>query len=474
MKRSLLVPGLLTTAFLAMRCTGSDGGTGDGGNSDAGEGGSVGSGASAGNAGKAGAGAGTAGTAGSASNLCEPGESRACVGPGGCQGGQVCRPNGSGWAACDCGTGTGGGGGEVNTGGTGNAGSSGEAGDTSSGGTGGASEGGTGGESGAPGGGSSGEGGVGNTSGAAGAGAVSGNGGTSGAGGSGGTAGTAGLNCGATTGLELVPAPAENETAWVDRDANCLGIEGAIFTVEDGVGSDIYFTSRNGRLCMAGHAEQVVGGNFATYWGVFVSIQLNNVGGNAMTYDADANNVDGFKFTLSGDNVPAEIRPRFRVDGSGTEYCKQICESGTQSILLSDARASCWTGTTGATPNHQNLTLLEFQIPSNATADVTFDFCIDDIIAIQDNANVGNPGCGSGGSGGTGGTSGTGGTAGTSGAGAGGTSGGGTGGTGGGPDSCVGHCGGVSESENCGCDELCEYYEDCCIDYDDECAPMAR
>lgn len=50
-----------------------------------------------------------------------------------------------------------------------------------------------------------------------------------------------------------------------------------------------------------------------------------------------------------------------------------------------------------------------------------------------------------------------------------------TGGTGGGgPDSCVGHCGGPSESENCACDELCEYYEDCCIDYDDECAPMAR
>lgn len=41
MKRSLFVPGLLTTAFLAMRCTGSDGGTGAGGNSDAGEGGSV-------------------------------------------------------------------------------------------------------------------------------------------------------------------------------------------------------------------------------------------------------------------------------------------------------------------------------------------------------------------------------------------------------------------------------------------------
>lgn len=35
--------------------------------------------------------------------LCVPGASQACVGPGGCQGGQVCLPDGSGFGACDCG-----------------------------------------------------------------------------------------------------------------------------------------------------------------------------------------------------------------------------------------------------------------------------------------------------------------------------------------------------------------------------------
>jgi hypothetical protein len=34
---------------------------------------------------------------------CVPGASQACVGPGGCQGGQVCLPDGSGLAPCDCG-----------------------------------------------------------------------------------------------------------------------------------------------------------------------------------------------------------------------------------------------------------------------------------------------------------------------------------------------------------------------------------
>jgi hypothetical protein len=35
--------------------------------------------------------------------VCVPGASRACVGPGGCNGGQACRPDGSGFGPCDCG-----------------------------------------------------------------------------------------------------------------------------------------------------------------------------------------------------------------------------------------------------------------------------------------------------------------------------------------------------------------------------------
>jgi hypothetical protein len=34
---------------------------------------------------------------------CVPGSSQACVGPSGCAGGQVCRPDGSAFGVCDCG-----------------------------------------------------------------------------------------------------------------------------------------------------------------------------------------------------------------------------------------------------------------------------------------------------------------------------------------------------------------------------------
>jgi hypothetical protein len=37
------------------------------------------------------------------SPVCSPGQTRECVGPGACKGGQVCLSDGGGFAACDCG-----------------------------------------------------------------------------------------------------------------------------------------------------------------------------------------------------------------------------------------------------------------------------------------------------------------------------------------------------------------------------------
>ena len=39
-----------------------------------------------------------------ATNVCASGDTRACVGVGACAGGQVCRPDGTGFGPCDCGS----------------------------------------------------------------------------------------------------------------------------------------------------------------------------------------------------------------------------------------------------------------------------------------------------------------------------------------------------------------------------------
>lgn len=68
------------------------------------------------------------------SGTCAPGDTRACVGPGACQGGQTCDKDGA-WSGCDCGGGSGGGSGGSAGGGAGGGGGTGGA----SGGSGGAS-----------------------------------------------------------------------------------------------------------------------------------------------------------------------------------------------------------------------------------------------------------------------------------------------------------------------------------------------
>lgn len=92
----------------------------------------------------------TGGSAGTTS-ACSPGETRTCVGPGACQGGQTCEQSGT-WSTCDCGAGGSGGsggsggtagspsgGGGTPTGGSGGvAGTDGSAGSGATGGTGGA------------------------------------------------------------------------------------------------------------------------------------------------------------------------------------------------------------------------------------------------------------------------------------------------------------------------------------------------
>jgi len=42
----------------------------------------------------------------STAGVCTKGSTQACIGPGACQGGQSCLPDGSGYGACDCGGGT--------------------------------------------------------------------------------------------------------------------------------------------------------------------------------------------------------------------------------------------------------------------------------------------------------------------------------------------------------------------------------
>jgi hypothetical protein len=359
----LLFPGLLLTGFLTSQCSlfdsknssDDDDDGGDGGGGQSGEsttGGSSGSGS--GRAGRPSTGGtGSAGKGGS--------------GTGGNDGGTT-----SVGGSATGGSATGG---DGNTGALGGS-NPGSGGDGATGGT--VESGGTGGALGGSGGG----GGVGGSSG--------GTGGSSG--GTGGSGG--GLSCGAGEGLALPIEPGEDaQSAWIDGSSNCVGIQGALYPSVDEVGSSLTITDSDGRICVAGTVKRVLSGDFDNYWGARLVIQLNNDGdATALPYDAVTHGVDGFKFTLSGSAVPEELRPTLFNSASATQYCKRVCATGAQSILLSEAHVDCWEGTTGSTPTGTSLERLEFTIPSNELADIPFDFCIEALTAITNGTTVGDPG----------------------------------------------------------------------------------
>jgi hypothetical protein len=361
----LLFPALLLTGFLSSQCSLFDSKNSDDDDDDGGDGGESGESMKGGASG----GAGRASTGGTGSSG-KGGSGTGGSGTGGNDGG----------ATSVGGSATGG----SSTGGDGNTGAlggtdPGAGGDASSGGTGGGVEsGGTGGA-------------LGGTGGAGGG----GSGGTGGAGGSVGTGGSAGgLSCGIGEGFELPIEPGEDsQSGWIDASSNCVGIQGALYPIVDVIGSTMTITDTEGRICVTGTSKRVVGGDFTTYWGARLVIQLNNDGAaTALPYDAIAQGVEGFKFTLSGAVMPAEIRPTLFNTASDTQYCKRICASGAQSILITEATVDCWDGESAVTPAGTSLERLEFSVPSSASADVPFDFCIEGFTAILDDTTVGDPG----------------------------------------------------------------------------------
>ena len=205
-------------------------------------------------------------------------------------------------------------------------------------------------------------------------------------GGTGGTAGVGGAVCQALPAtcaanreaLELSPL-----AGYVARSSNCAGVQGAVVAFADTVGSQISVTSANDDICVSGTAVHAVNGNFDSYWGAVVALELNNDGvGNLLPYNATSNGVGGFVLSLTGAGIPSDLRFRVAVSGQSTAYCAPLASNTLpQFVNLVDTHPQCWLGGDVTTPDRTRLERIELQIPSQAVADVPFNFCIKDLMA---------------------------------------------------------------------------------------------
>ena len=212
--------------------------------------------------------------------------------------------------------------------------------------------------------------------------------------------------------------------AWLDGKSNSLKIQGATYAYGDStslVGMMADFTT-DGTACISGTAAQVdqkstvcltkmftppVTDCFGQFWGATVALNLNQsidpvsmLGSAPLPYDASA--LSGFQFELSGATVPPPIALRFKVeDAAGNEYCTPVSKSirvGTNSVAFSELQVKCYSPRAAGlppnlTPNDidmatgkvpkSNLVKIAWQVVTNTTGTVPFDFCVSGLAALK-------------------------------------------------------------------------------------------
>lgn len=213
-------------------------------------------------------------------------------------------------------------------------------------------------------------------------------------GGAPGTAGSIGVGGAVGEGVPLTPAD-----GWVDKATNTLGIQGAMFAYADDtskVGLVEDFTGTN--ACIKGTAAKVdlkctppMGMDcYGITWGAAIGLNLKQdidpvtmMGTEPAAFDASA--IKGFAFELSGATVPTSLR--FKVENATGEFCTPATKPvllGGNSFLFSDLITECWkTGGTSAETGKSNLIKIAWQVVTNSSSAVPFDFCVANVRALQ-------------------------------------------------------------------------------------------
>jgi hypothetical protein len=200
-----------------------------------------------------------------------------------------------------------------------------------------------------------------------------GSGGTSGAGGSAGSTGpftcSGAEACGSlpNNGLNVVLVELEGD-AYVDCSQNCIGLQGAVATHTNRDASVAVDVS-SGNLCLSGVLR--LDGS------VEVDIGLG-------IYDTDLYGINGFEFTVDGNDVPAGIQFGYYYVASPAENrCIHLDPPRGQHAVPFDAVYQiCGTDTQTLTDSFSQILDIAIYVLPNGTEE-TFDFCISGLAATR-------------------------------------------------------------------------------------------
>jgi hypothetical protein len=226
------------------------------------------------------------------------------------------------------------------------------------------------------------------------------------------TAGTTVLPMGGSTatggtGGGDLPAgvPLTPTDGWVDGMSNSLMVQGAMFSYSDmtsGMGLTGDFTGSN--ACIKGTAAKVdlkctpvapATDCYGTFWGAAIGLNMNQpidmttmMGADPMPFDASA--IKGFAFEVTGTMVPAPKDIRFKVEGPTGEFCNvgtmKPVQMGANTFMFEDLITACWKpvmGAATAATTKSSVLKIAWQVVTNSSSTVPFDFCISNVRALQ-------------------------------------------------------------------------------------------
>ena len=239
--------------------------------------------------------------------------------------------------------------------------------------------------------------------------------GTAGAGNTGNTGGGTGGSSGGSGGSGMVAEgiPLTAMEGWVDA-SEAIGIQGAIFAYGDATSKMGWMENFVGaNACLKGTAAKVdmmstpcttmmftspATDCYGEYWGAAIGLNLNqpidpvSMKGvdPPLTFDAAAKGVTGFAFEISGEVVPTSLR--FKVENATGEFCNigavKAVVKGANSFKFADLHTKCWEKKETAMMNptaetgNTNLIKIGWQVVTNTTSTVPFDYCVSNIRAL--------------------------------------------------------------------------------------------
>jgi hypothetical protein len=159
-------------------------------------------------------------------------------------------------------------------------------------------------------------------------------------------------------------------------------------------------------MCLTGTAAVVMNSNYSAIWGVGLGFDFNNAGvgdagaaagnGNKLPWNATAQGVTGFKFTVTGVPTGGNMRAEFPFMGQymndapywmgGANNLSPITQDGTYSFKWKDVTGPMYL--TSPTPPTFDPTMIisaQFHVVTNMNGPITItDLCISDVTLTTD------------------------------------------------------------------------------------------